>query len=170
MKKLFTLFALGAAIISANSALIKEGQSAPQFNAKTVTNKTFHLAALRGKVVLLDFWAVGCPPCKIEMPVLQQWSRLYGKKGLVVVGVTEMNPTLTQVKKALHEQGITYPIVLDPSEKIGKLYHLEAHPTTLLLDRKGRIIKTETGYLRGDEKAFEQALKPLLESPERTSQ
>jgi peroxiredoxin len=146
---------------------LKEHTLAPAFKVKTLKGNTVRLADLKGRVVLLDFGAVECPPCRLQMPVLEGWHKKYRKQGLVVVGLIEMNPTPADVRKMLRERGVTYPVAIDPQESIGKRYGLEAHPTTVLIDRTGRVVKTETGYVRGDEKAMERALLPLLTSGKR---
>ncbi len=140
-----------------------ERQPAPAFSVKTVDGRTVRLSDLKGKVVLLDFGAVDCPPCRIEMPIIENWHKKYAGRGLVVLGLMEMNPKLNEVRKMQKTRGITYPIAIDPGEKLGKTYRLDAHPTTVLIDRKGLIVKAETGYARGDEKEIEQVMLPLLD-------
>ncbi len=139
------------------------GSPAPDFAAQTTAGKALRLTDLRRKVVLLDFWAVACPPCRLQMPHLQRLSRKYAKNGLIVVGVTQMNPTNGALRNALRQSGVTYPVVTDPGEKIGqRIYQIEAHPTTVLIDRAGRIAHVETGYLKGDEKNLEARIRALL--------
>ena len=143
----------------------KPGSPAPLFAVRTITGRSIALAALRGKVVLLDFGAVDCPPCRLEMPILQQWSRDYARQGLMVLGLMEMNPKPADVKRMLSDRHVTYPIAIDQGERIGKRYGLIAHPTTVLIDRRGRVVRADTGYVRGDEKAMLSALRPLLARP-----
>ena len=148
----------------------KPGDFAPDFSAQVVAGKTLRLSSLRGKIVLLDFWAVGCPPCRIEMPQLQRLYEKYRKDGLVVIGITQMNPMNKDIRAALKEYGVTYPVVTDPGEKIGqKVYRIEAHPTTILLDRAGKVVKVETGYVKGDEKPLEEAIRKLIAARAGTS-
>jgi peroxiredoxin len=146
-------------------AALPVGKPAPQFSARGLDGRSFRLSDLQGKVVLLDFWAVGCPPCRIEMPELQKLQRKYAAQGLRVIGVTQMDPTAQQARAALKELGVTYPALLDPGERIGKRYELEAHPTTVLIDRRGIIRKVNTGYLKGEEKEIEAAIRALLAAP-----
>src|SRR5437868_3325610 len=88
---------------------VKAGQVAPDFAGRTIHGKSIRLSSLRGKVVVLDFWTTTWAPCRLEMPVLASWGRKYRDAGLRVVGVTEMNPTVAEVKRALHERSIGYP-------------------------------------------------------------
>lgn len=168
MKRLFIFAALVAAFFSTFAPFPVQAQKsqadspAPAFTVKTVDRKIVRLSDFRGKVVLLDFGAVDCPPCRLEMPILEGWHKKYQRRGLVVLGLMEMNPKASEVKKMVRQRGLSYPIAIDPQEEIGKRYGLEAHPTTVLIDRSGKVIKAETGYVRGDEKAMEAALLPLL--------
>lgn len=156
-----TVLALGILGPVAEAAL-PVGKPAPRFQARTLSGKPFRLSDLRGQVVLLDFWMIGCPPCRIEMPELQKLYRKYADKGLRIIGVTQMDPTPQQAKAALKELGVTYPAVLDPGNKIAERYRLEAHPTTVLIDRQGIVRQVNTGYLKGEEKEIEAAIRRLL--------
>ena len=99
------------------------------------------------------------------MPVLASWYKKHNKDGLVVIGLTEMNPPLAQIKKALKERGVTYPVAVDKGEKVIRTYGFLAHPDSVIIDRKGKIVHVEVGYVKGDEKALERAFKPLLKAP-----
>lgn len=153
---------LAALCLNVTAELVKDKTVAPPFTVAAVNGKAIRLSALRGKVVLLDFGALNCPPCKLEMPIIERWHKLYGRRGLAVVGLMEMNPPARDVKKMVKERGITYPVAVDTKEAIGRRYGLIAHPTTVLIDQTGRVVKAETGYVRGDEKAMEEALLALL--------
>jgi len=138
------------------------GSEAPLFSAERLDGGALSLAALRGHVVLLNFWAVACPPCRIEMPELESIHRRYVGRGLRVIGVTEMDPSRDQALRSVAETGVTYPILLDPGARIGQLYALEAHPTTVILDARGRVRYVNVGYLRGEEKEIERAVQEAL--------
>lgn len=154
---------LGLTAPSVQGAL-PTAQPAPLFTTKTLDGRPFRLEDLRGQVVLLDFWMVGCPPCRIEMPELEKLHRKYRAQGVRIIAVTQMNPTVKEARAALKELGVTYPALLDPGEKIGKRYRLEAHPTTVLIDRRGIVRRVNTGYLKGEEKEIEAAIRRLLAS------
>src|SRR5579872_5891220 len=96
------------------------------------------------------------------MPVLEGWHKKYARQGLVVIGITEDATTVAAVKKTLHERGITYPVVIDRRVRLFKQYGLAFHPVTFVIDRTGKVVKTELGYVRGDEKEIAQAMLPLL--------
>lgn len=98
----------------------------------------------------------------MEAPHLQRLHRKYYSQGLRLIGVTQMNPTAAEVKAFLKKHGVTYPIVLDPGEKVGARYRLEGHPTGILIDRKGVVRYVHTGFLQGDETEIEAAVRAVL--------
>jgi len=138
------------------------GSPAPTFTARKLDGKTLSLESLRGRVVLLNFWAPACPPCRIEMPELEKIHRRHAARGLRVIGITEMDPSREQVLGALREAGVTYPILLDPGARIGSLYAITAHPTSVLVDARGLVSYVNLGYLKGEEKDIEQAVLRAL--------
>lgn len=141
---------------------VKANAPAPNFAVKSLAGKTLRLSDFKGKVVILDFGATECPPCRLEMPVLEGWKKKYKSGGLEVLCLLEMNPKPREARKMAKERRLTFPVAIDVKEKIGKRYGLEAHPTTFLIGRDGKVVKSETGYVKGDEKAMESAFLPLL--------
>ena len=143
-------------------APLTPGMPAPPFSSARLDGGKLALGSLRGRVVLLNFWAVGCPPCRIEMPELEKIHRRYSDSGLRVIGVTEMDPPRDEVARFVAEIGVTYPILLDPGARIGGLYRIEAHPTSVVIDARGIVRFVNAGYLRGDEKEIERAVREAL--------
>jgi peroxiredoxin len=141
---------------------------APPFSAARLDGGTVTLESLRGSVVLLNFWAVECPPCRIEMPELEKIHRRYSGRGLWVLGVTEMNPDRDEIARAVAEIGVTYSVLLDPDARIGALYGIEAHPTSVVIDARGLVRFVNAGYLRGEEKAIGRAIRKALAAAERS--
>ena len=140
------------------------GSPAPLFSAHRLHGGTLSLASLRGQVVLLNFWAPACPPCRIEMPQLEKIHRRYAGRGLQVIGITEMDPSREQVLGALKNVLVTYPILLDPGARIGSLYAIAAHPTSIVVDARGLVHYVNIGYLKGEEKDLERAILQALET------
>jgi peroxiredoxin len=138
------------------------GTSAPLFSARKLHGGTLSLESLRGQVVLLNFWAPACPPCRIEMPELEKIHRRHAGRGLRVIGITEMDPPRDQLLASLEKSGVTYTILLDPGARIGSLYALEAHPTSVVIDARGIVRFTNLGYLKGEEKEIERAVIEAL--------
>lgn len=115
------------------------GKPAPQFSLKTFDGKPVSLAGLRGKVVLLDFWATFCQPCIAALPELQALHAKYGDRGFAVVGVTvDDRPAL--VKKATARAKVSYP-VLRATPEVWNAYKVTALPALVLVDRDGKIVR-----------------------------
>ena len=125
------------------------GSLAPDFDLKVIdgNGKTMKLSSLRGKAVVVDFWATYCGPCKIEMPWFVELQKKYGPDGLQIVGVAEDDAGEKTISEFTHKMGINYPILLG-TEKVADLYGgLDGLPTTFFLDRSGRIIDRQLGLI-----------------------
>jgi peroxiredoxin len=148
-------------------AELAAGRAAPEFDAADLRGDTLALRDLRGRFVLLNFWGPQCPPCVAESPHLQRLHKRYEKRGLSLVGVTQMNPKREVIEAFLRKKRITYRIVLDPGEVIGAQYGVRAHPTSVLVDPDGNVRWVRAGYLDGDEKEMEAAIAAALQTPTR---
>jgi peroxiredoxin len=115
---------------------LRPGQPAPDFELTDAAGKKWSLAGLRGKRVLLSFWATWCVPCAREMPSIERVSRRLGDR-LTVVTVS-VDETWDAVK-AFFPRGTTLPVLLDPGEQVTKLYGTEKFPETFLIDSEGRL-------------------------------
>ncbi|MBV9613695.1 MAG: TlpA family protein disulfide reductase [Acidobacteriaceae bacterium] len=113
------------------------GRKAADFTLKTVDGATVHLADLRGKVVLLDFWATWCPPCRAELPRIEAISRKYGDRNVVILGVNDED--LRTVKGFLKSHS-DLTTLHDGDRKVHKLYGCRAIPTVLVLDPEGKVV------------------------------
>ena len=98
----------------------------------------------------------------MEAPQLQRLHRKYFPRGLRLLGVTQMDPTVSEVRAFVKGHGLTYPAVLDPHERVGKRYQLEGHPTAVLIDRRGVVRFVHSGFLKGDEVILEAAIQAVL--------
>jgi len=98
----------------------------------------------------------------VEAPQLQRLHKRYFAQGLRLIGVTQMDPRVAEIRAFVKQHDLTYPIVLDPKEKTGAKYQLEGHPTGILIDRKGIVRFVHTGFLKGDEKLLEAAIQAVL--------
>ena len=103
------------------------------------------------------------------MPALEEIKRRCAGRGLVVIGVTEMDPTRDEALRFVSEAGVSYPILLDPGGRIAALYAIEAHPTTFVIDARGQVRFVNAGYLKGEEKEIERAIEETLAAPKGTS-
>jgi thiol-disulfide isomerase/thioredoxin len=137
------------------------GSHLPEFSMKDLRGREVSSADLRGKVVLIDFWATWCQPCKKEMPGYQKLLNLYGSRGFTLIGFKfdTMADTENPVQFA-KKIGVHYPLVVASDDLKQKFGGIEGLPTTLLYDRQGILRKKIIGFEYSD--ALEEALKPLL--------
>jgi cytochrome c biogenesis protein CcmG/thiol:disulfide interchange protein DsbE len=117
----------------------KVGDVAPQFARADLSGRQVHLADFRGKLVLLNFWATWCAPCRKEMPLFSKWQRDYGAQGLQIVGVS-MDDDLTLVKQVLAERPVAYPIVMGDAKLGAQFGGVLGLPLSFLIDAQGRIV------------------------------
>jgi peroxiredoxin len=123
------------------------GAKAPDFELKTLAGETVKLSNLKGKKVMLNFWATWCPPCKEEMPAMEKLSKQAGKD--VVILAVNIDPQL-DVQGFINENKITFPIPLDKADKVNETYQVLSIPTTYFIDSKGIIQNKYTGSMTFD--------------------
>ena len=138
-----------------------KGSVAPDFSLKSVSDgKEVRLSSLRGKAVLVNFWATWCEPCKIEMPSLVDLQKKYGPQGLQIVGVAMDDADDKEISTFAHKMGVNY-LVLRGTEKVGDLYGgVDRLPITYYLDRSGKVVDETMGM--AGESTFEDAIKRAL--------
>jgi peroxiredoxin len=137
-------------------------RQAPEFVLRDLSGKRLDLAALRGKVVLLNFWATWCAPCQLEMPGFVAWQSQYGPRGLQVIGIS-MDDDPELARKLCAKLKVNYPVAMG-DEKIGELYGgILGLPVTFLIDTNGEI----RAEYRGETnlKKIETGMKQLLSRP-----
>lgn len=134
------------------------GYPAPDFTLTTVTGETFTLSALRGKPVVLNFWATWCPPCRAELPELQAAHQRYAGE-VVIVGVNQAEPP-TAVTAFAGQVGLSFPLPLDVRGDVNRKYAVRSLPTTFFVDRDGVIRRIQVGSV--NEATLAQALKTIF--------
>lgn len=137
------------------------GQRAPDFALTDSTGSPIKLSELKGKVVLLDFWATWCGGCKVEIPWYMEFETKYAKKGLATIGVSMDDDGWKSVKPFLQEHKINYPIVIGTQDVANEYGGLPSLPMTLLIDRSGKVAESHPGMVNKEE--FENKIKQLLE-------
>jgi thiol-disulfide isomerase/thioredoxin len=121
------------------------GNLAPDFELPALDGKKLKLSDLRGKAVLLNFWATYCGPCKIEMPWFVELQKQYGPEGFQIIGVAMDDASTEDIAKFAKDMGVNYPILIG-QESVGQSYGgVGVLPTTFFLDRDGKLIAREFG-------------------------
>lgn len=110
----------------------------PEFSLKDLSGKTWTFSGLRGKVVLVNFWATWCPPCRKEMPDLEALYGRFGAQGLVVLGISDEEAG--KVEPFIRERKVSFPVLLDPGRKVNELFVVEGIPKSFVYDRKGNLV------------------------------
>jgi peroxiredoxin len=144
---------------SASVRMLKDGQPVPEFNLKDSTGADLRLSDYRGKAVLLNFWATWCRPCRVEVPMLEDFEKRYQGSGLAVIGVSMDDDGWKSVTPYLGKNELNYPVVIG-NQDLAKRYGVEALPTTLLIDREGRVAGVHLGLV--EEKTWEGEISRLL--------
>ena len=144
------------------SPIIAAGQTshAPVLVLKDLRGRALRLSDYKGKVVVLNFWATWCPPCRAEMPDLIRMQREYRSQGLQVVGITYPPEEIAEVRQFVRKLGVNYPIALGTIETKSLFDETETLPMTIVIDREGKVRERIEGILLPQE--FEQKIRPLL--------
>jgi thiol-disulfide isomerase/thioredoxin len=135
-------------------------QKAPNFSLQTQNGKVIELSKLKGKVVLVNFWATWCPPCRAEIPDFIEVYNSYKSKGFEIVGIALDEEGWSKVAPYMKEAKMNYPVVLGSEKEVQQYGGIEAIPTTFIVDKNGYIAGRQVGVL--SKEALEQKLKSLL--------
>lgn len=134
---------------------------APDFTLKATDGENLRFAEYRGQVVLVNFWASWCGPCRQEMPLLDQLHKKYAPLGFTVLGVN-VDQDAKQARAMLDKVPVTFPVVLDSQSAVSKSYQVVAMPTTVIVDRSGNARYVHHGYKPGDEAEYLKHVRALL--------
>ena len=140
----------------------KPAKDAPDFELRTPDDRTIRLADFKGKVVLLNFWATWCDPCREEMPGMERLYRAYKDRGLVVLAVSIDSQGASVVTPFVKKFGLTFPIGLDPRMVVRERYGVWAVPSTFFIDRAGKRVLFANGAREWDGKAAHAVVESLL--------
>lgn len=138
------------------------GAAMPDYSAMNLDGTKFDLASRRGKVVLLNVWATWCGPCREEIPELQRIHDAYAPRGFEVVGVSVDESGVESVKQFVDEFDMRYPVAIDPQGNIANLFQTSMLPTSVLVDRSGRIAWKRIGLITKNDQELDAAIKKTL--------
>lgn len=144
-----------------SASAIAPGATAPAFQLPGSGGKAVGLSDLKGQVVLINFWASWCGPCRQEMPLLEQLYRKYQAAGFTMLGVN-VEPKSDDAANFLKSTPVSFPILFDRDSKVSKLYEVSGMPSTVIVDRKGNVRYVHHGYKPGDESEYLDQIRTLM--------
>ena len=153
--------AVVAALALALPALADPTGPAPQFTLGAKGGQDVSLAQYKGQVVMLNFWASWCGPCRQEMPLLESIYRKYNRMGFTMIGVN-VEPDSKSADEWLKATPVSFPILYDRDSKVSKLYNVAGMPSTVIIDRHGNLRKLHRGYQPGDENEYLDSIRALI--------
>jgi thiol-disulfide isomerase/thioredoxin len=148
------------ALLLLSPVLVRSQTKAPALTLKDLKGRTLRLSDFKGKVVLINFWATWCPPCRAEIPDLIKMQRQYGSSGLQIVGITYPPQKVAEVRKYAARVRMNYPVALGTKSTKSLFTSSETLPLTVVIDRTGNVVEIIEGILLPEE--FEQKIKPLI--------
>jgi peroxiredoxin len=138
------------------------GFALPEYAAMNIDGSTFELASRREKVVLLNLWATWCGPCRYEIPELQRIHNQYASRGFEVIGVSVDESGVESVRQFITEHKMTYPQVLDAEGKLANILETSVLPTSVMLDRTGKIVWKKYGAIEENDAELKSAIEKTL--------
>lgn len=157
----YAIFIGAAAFVGTGASLSSAADLAPDFTLKSTQGDNIRLSEHRGEVLLLNFWASWCGPCRQEMPLLNNLQQRYSNLGFNVVGVN-VDKDSALANKLLKDIPVSFPVLLDNTGTVSASYNVSAMPTTVLIDRDGNVRYLHKGYKPGYELDYEQQIKELI--------
>src|ERR1041384_2072952 len=156
---LIVVFAVMAMLSFAPASVLGQ-ETAPQLRLRDLDGRAVRLSDYRGKVVLINFWATWCPPCRAEMPDLVRLQREHRKKGFQIIGITYPPERKDRVRRFARSLKVNYPIILGTRQLKARFSSDETLPLTIVIDRDGKVSNIIVGILLREE--FDEKIKPLL--------
>ncbi|HET9447997.1 MAG TPA: TlpA disulfide reductase family protein [Steroidobacteraceae bacterium] len=150
-----------AAMLATTSLVGASASLAPTFTLPSRAGDNVSLAQLKGRVVMLNFWASWCGPCRQEMPLLDQMHKRYSALGFTLVGVN-VDANSKDAEEWLTKTPVSFPVLFDRESKVSAMYDVKAMPSTVFIDRKGNVRYLHKGYKPGDEGEYLNQIRALL--------
>jgi peroxiredoxin len=159
----FAVRALAALVIALPALAISSSAPAPDFTLASRAGKPVSLAQYKGQVVMINFWATWCGPCRQEMPHLEAIHKKYSKMGFTMLGVNvEPDSKAASAWLAKQSTPVSFPILFDTDSKVSKLYSVAGMPSSVIVDRKGKVRVLHKGYKPGDENEYLNSIRTLI--------
>lgn len=152
---------LVAALLATPALAVAPSGPAPKFQLTSMAGKPVNLDQFKGQVVMLNFWASWCGPCRTEMPILEKLHTKYKPMGFTMIGVN-VEPDSAEAARWLQATPVTFPILFDTKSEVSKLYSVQSMPSTVIIDRKGNLRWLHRGYKAGDESEYLNQIRALL--------
>ncbi|HTC16107.1 MAG TPA: TlpA disulfide reductase family protein [Steroidobacteraceae bacterium] len=153
--------AIVAVVAIAMPAFAGTGSAAPSFTLGSNGGKEISLAQYKGQVVMINFWASWCGPCREEMPLLESIYKKYNRLGFTMLGVN-VEPDSKAANDWLKQTPVSFPILYDTDSKVSKLYEVAGMPSTVIIDRNGTLRVLHRGYKPGDENEYMDSIRALI--------
>jgi thiol-disulfide isomerase/thioredoxin len=150
-----------AALIAAPALAGAPSGPAPAFQLASMSGKPVSLDQFKGQVVMINFWASWCGPCRQEMPILEKLYSKYEPMGFTMLGIN-VEPDSQLAVNWLKDTPVTFPILFDTKSEVSKLYKVSSMPSTVLIDRKGNLRWLHRGYKQGDENDYLDQIRALV--------
>jgi thiol-disulfide isomerase/thioredoxin len=150
-----------AAVVATPALAVAPSGPAPKFQLASMAGKNISLDQYKGQVVMINFWASWCGPCRQEMPILEKLHTKYKPMGFTMIGVN-VEPDSSLAAKWLKSTPVTFPILFDTKSEVSKLYSVAGMPSTVIVDRKGNLRFLHRGYKSGDENEYLNQIRALV--------
>ncbi|WP_298442734.1 TlpA disulfide reductase family protein [uncultured Ferrimonas sp.] len=157
------LLAAASLLLCTQVQSVELGELAPDFTLKSLSGSNLNLAEQRGDIMVINFWASWCGPCRKEMPILDEMQQKYQDLGVQIWGVNveQDNQAGRQFLANLNTE-LRFPILFDANNDLSESYNVIAMPTTVIVDRDGKVRQVYHGYKDGYEKKYEKTIKKLI--------
>jgi len=165
LRHLLLIAAALAAVLPATAAASKPpvsvGAHAPDFALRSAAGSNLRLSEHRGQVVMINFWATWCGPCRQEMPKLDEIFARYERAGFALLGVN-IDEDSERAQRLADELGVSFPLLFDNEQSVSRLYDVQAMPMTVMVDRSGKVRSVHYGYRAGMEQRYLDEVRALL--------
>ena len=147
--------------VAASKPPVNVGADAPDFALRSAAGSNLRLSEHRGQVVMINFWATWCGPCRQEMPKLDEIFARYERAGFALLGVN-IDEDSERAQRLADELGVSFPLLFDDEQNVSRLYDVQAMPMTVMVDRSGKVRSVHYGYRAGMEQRYLDEVRALL--------